>query len=195
MTFLALKLFGKSALGFALRNWKPILAIVAIIALVLFARARENAAERRGDAAGYARATARQQAAYDVALTRQRAQQGQANKAAYDVGLREGLAQRKIETVTRTIIQRIPASVTPQADVACPVPLGFVRVFDAASSGDPAAGFALRSPEPDDSPSGVVLSEIAAVHAFNSGQCRQNSEQLEALQDVVRQFQALQKGE
>lgn len=194
MTALAL-LWLRRALPFLRRNWKPI-AILAILALFFVVSCRrENAAERRGDEAGYARATAEQKAAYDAALTRQRAQQDQANEAAYEAGFNEGLAQRKVEIVTQTIIQRIPASVTPQADVACPVPLGFVRVFDAASSGDPTAGLAYRAPEPDAAPSGVVLSEIAAVSVNNAGACHGNAEQLRALQDLVRQFQALQQGE
>jgi hypothetical protein len=185
----------RRALPFLRRYWKP-LAVLAILAVFFIVSCRrENAAERRGDAQGYARATGEQKAAYEAALTRQRAQQNAANAAAYQAGFNEGLAQRKIETVTKTIIQRIPTYVTREADAACPIPLGFVRAFDAAASGDPAAGDAYRAPEPDAAASGVVLSEIATVSAGNAGACHANAIQLEALQDVVRKFQALQQGE
>src|SRR5580704_11131294 len=44
-------------------------------------------------------------------------------------------AQDQIRTVTRTIVERVPAYVTPAADRRFPLPVGFVRVHDLAASG------------------------------------------------------------
>src|SRR5580704_1847915 len=40
-------------------------------------------------------------------------------------------ARDRIQTLTRTLIEKVPVHVTPAADRACVIPLGFVRVHDA----------------------------------------------------------------
>lgn len=185
----------KAAFKFVVGNWLYILPAVGVLVLGGLAWRTIDNAYDRGRTDGFNAATVSQKRAYDLALARHRAQQAEGNAAAHEIGFREGQAQRRIETVTRTIIQRIPASVTPKDDAACPVPLGFVRIYDAAASGDPAAGFALRAPEPDAAATDVTLSEIDTVSADNLGACHGNAEQLRALQELVRDFQARQTGD
>jgi len=80
-----------------------------------------------------------------------------------------------------TIIKEVPVYVSAQADAACLVPRGFVRLHDAAAQG--------VVPEPagnsDAAPAGVALSAVAGTVAENYTACRENAEQLIALQSWI----------
>lgn len=82
-----------------------------------------------------------------------------------------------------TIIQEVPVYVTETADRRCPVPDGFVRLWNGANRGE------LPAPDgaADEAASAVVLSDIAAQHGREAEQCRATEEQLIALQDAVRE--------
>lgn len=78
------------------------------------------------------------------------------------------LDARKVEirTVTHTLTKEVPVYVPVQSDLACTVPVGFVRLHDAAAHGStlPAA------PDgPVETPSGVPLSAVAETVAANYG--------------------------
>ncbi|KVM74413.1 hypothetical protein WJ60_00055 [Burkholderia ubonensis] len=81
-----------------------------------------------------------------------------------------------------TIIKEVPVYVDREADRACVVPVGFVRVHDAAVAnvpvGDPGSA--------DAAPAGIALSAVAATVAGNYTTCHENTEQLIALQARVR---------
>lgn len=81
-----------------------------------------------------------------------------------------------------TIIKEVPIYVDREADRACTVPVGFVRVHDSAAAnvpvGDPR--------DTDAAPSGVALSAVAATVAGNYTTCHETAEQLIALQARVR---------
>ncbi|HDR9512016.1 hypothetical protein C5615_37425 [Burkholderia cepacia] len=81
-----------------------------------------------------------------------------------------------------TIIKEVPVYVDREADRACVVPVGFVRVHDGAAGnvpvGDPGST--------DAAPSGITLSAVAATIAGNYTTCHENAEQLTALQARVR---------
>ncbi len=82
-----------------------------------------------------------------------------------------------------TIIKEIPRYVTAQADAACTVPVGFVRLHDAAATG------ALFDPHPggiDASPSGLALSAVASTVTGNYTTSHANAEQLSELQQLLR---------
>lgn len=85
-----------------------------------------------------------------------------------------------------TIIKEVPVYVTAEADAACVLSRGFVRLHDAAAAG--------RIPEPaggaDASPAGIALSSVAGTVADNYERCHENAEQLTALQDWVRAQEA-----
>ncbi|WP_186024246.1 hypothetical protein [Burkholderia gladioli] len=81
-----------------------------------------------------------------------------------------------------TIIKEVPVYVDREADRACVVPVGFVRVHDGAAAnvpvGDPGSA--------DAAPSGIALSAVAATVAGNYTTCHENAEQLIALQARIR---------
>lgn len=82
-----------------------------------------------------------------------------------------------------SLIQEIPVYVPVQADAACTVHRGFVRLHDAAAAGE------LPEPARDaDAPAeGLALSAVAATVVTNYQTCHENAEQLKALQDWIRQ--------
>jgi hypothetical protein len=97
--------------------------------------------------------------------------------------------QVEIRTITKTITREVPRYVTVQADAQCSVPLGFVRLHDAAAAG--------RLPQlpgpaeqPNDAPSGVAISAVAATVADNYGACHSEIGRLIDLQDWLRQQMA-----
>lgn len=88
---------------------------------------------------------------------------------------------------TNRRINEVPTHVTPEADRNCVVPLGFVRVLNDAAHGPvpgPAAGA-------DEAPSGIPLSDVAKTDVLNLGDKDAVAAQLTALQDWIRQQQAL----
>jgi type II secretory pathway pseudopilin PulG len=85
-----------------------------------------------------------------------------------------------VREVGATITKEVPVYVTAKADAACPVPLGFVRLHDAAAEGrvpDPSAG------DPDAPAAGLALSAVADTVAGNYSTCHETAAQLTALQD------------
>lgn len=96
---------------------------------------------------------------------------------------------RVIHDTTQTLQREIPTYVTPATDRAFPLPWGFVRLHDAAASGVsalPAAGLA------DATASDVAASTAASVIVSNYGRCHETAAQLSALQDWIRERDALQ---
>jgi len=88
----------------------------------------------------------------------------------------------------KTIIKEVPVYVPVEADAGCTVNHGFVVVHDAA-----AGGTVPGPPGPADAaPSGVALSAVAVTVADNYGICHENSTQLEALQEWIREMIAAQ---
>ncbi|WP_407466318.1 hypothetical protein [Xanthomonas campestris] len=81
-----------------------------------------------------------------------------------------------------TITREIPIYVTQKADAACAIPAGFVRLHDAAASGQPAGP---PTGDPDAPAAGVTLSAIASTVADNYTSCHATAAQLSALQDWI----------
>jgi hypothetical protein len=91
---------------------------------------------------------------------------------------------REVRVRGETIIKEIPVYVTAEADARCTVPVGFVRVHDAAASNTPLAGTA--SPA-DAGASGVALSAVAATVTNNYTTCHEIREQLIGLQNWIEE--------
>jgi len=91
-----------------------------------------------------------------------------------------------------TIVKEVPVYVTPNADAACAVPAGFVRLYNAA-----AQGIALDhegAGDPDAPAAGITLSAVADTTAHNFGLCHERGETIAGLQHYVRVLeQALQE--
>lgn len=132
-----------------------------------------------------------QQKAVMEAQEHARAEQAARDRITHDRDVAAAEARQKIETVYRTIIREVPTHVSPAADAACTVPVGFVRVFNAAASGQPIESIPIPAGRTDDSPSGVGLSAVAGVTADNFGTYQQVRQQLIDLQAWVAAQQAL----
>ncbi len=85
-----------------------------------------------------------------------------------------------------TIIKEVPVYVPVQADAACTINRGLVRLHDAAAAGE--------LPEPagdaDAAAAGIALSAVAGTVAGNYQSCHENAEQLRALQVWISEMAA-----
>lgn len=91
------------------------------------------------------------------------------------------------QSATNKLLDEVAVAVTPAIDLSHPVPCGFVRLFNAAAH-DPIPESAC---EPDDAASGVALSEVARTTVENDGQYDILAHQLAAIQEWIRQQQAV----
>jgi hypothetical protein len=133
---------------------------------------------------GWVKGAGHVQARWDAAVQQQSLQ----------TAARERHAQATVKVVTQyvdrvrvvrekgdTIIKEVPVYVPVQADAACTINRGFVRLHDAAAAGE--------LPEPardaDAAAAGIALSAVAGTVAANYQTCHENAEQLRALQEWV----------
>ena len=96
---------------------------------------------------------------------------------------------RVIHDTTQVLQREIPTYVTPAMDRAFPLPVGFVRLHDATASGVPE--FPAAGPS-DAAASDVAASTAVSVIIDNYGACHETAAQLSALQDWIRERNALQ---
>ncbi len=142
---------------------------------------------------GWIKGAGHVQAQWDAAVQKQ---------ALQTAAVRERQAQATVKVVTQyvdrvrvvretgdTIIKEVPVYVPVQADAACTINRGFVRLHDAAAAGE--------LPEPaqdaDAAPAGIALSAVAGTLASNYQTCHENAEQLRALQGWVSEMSAAAK--
>jgi hypothetical protein len=113
--------------------------------------------------------------------------------------IRERQAQATVKVITEyvdrvrivrekgdTIIKEVPVYVPVQADAACTINRGFVRLHDAAAAGE------LPNParDADAAAAGIALSTVAGTVAANYRSCHENAEQLRALQAWIGEMGA-----
>ena len=133
--------------------------------------------------------------------------QGQWNAAIQQQALqvavaRERQAQATVKVVTQyvdrvrvvrekgeTIIREVPVYVPVQADAACTINRGFVRLHDAAAAGE----LPESARDADAAAAGVALSAVAGTVAANYQACHENAEQLKALQKWARDIAVIAK--
>lgn len=126
-------------------------------------------------------------AAVAAALRQERSQ----NKLSADAGAKAEKHQAEVRTVARIIREKVPVYVTPEADDRCIVPVGAIRLLDAAAAGaDPDASLVAPG-EPNDAPSGVDCSRIVDVVAENYALYRSVSAQLNDILDLEEAQKAL----
>lgn len=142
---------------------------------------------------GWVKGASHVQAQWDAA------DQQQALQAA---AIRERQAQATVKVVTQyvdrvrvirekgdTIIKEVPVYVPVEADAACTINRGFVRLHDAAAAGE--------LPEPagaaDAAAAGIALSAVAGTVTENYRTCHENAEQLRALQAWVSEMASTTK--
>ena len=137
---------------------------------------------------GWIKGASHVQAQWDAAVQQQ---------ALQVAAIRERQARATVKVVTEyvdrvrivrekgdTIIKEVPVYVPVQADAACTINRGFVRLHDAAAAG------ALPEParDTDAAAAGIALSAVAGTVATNYQTCRETAEQLRALQTWVREM-------
>jgi len=137
---------------------------------------------------GWVKGAGHVQAQWDAAVQQQ---------ALQATAVREEQAQATVKVVTEyvdrirvvrekgdTIIKEVPIYVPVQADAACTINRGFVRLHDAAAAG------ALPEParDADAAAAGIALSAVAGTVATNYQTCHETAEQLRALQTWVREM-------
>ena len=142
---------------------------------------------------GWVKGAGHVQAQWDAAVQQQ---------ALQATAVREEQAQATVEVITEyvdrvrvvrekgdTIIKEVPVYVPVQADAACTINRGFVRLHDAA------AGGALPEParDTDAAAAGIALSAVAGTVASNYQTCHETAEQLRALQTWVREMASTTK--
>lgn len=116
-----------------------------------------------------------------------------ANRISASVGIASAERQMRIRTQTKEIIREIPNHVSSQSDDRCSVPVGFVRLHDAAAAGS-ADTLSDATGASHDAPSGVALSAVTETVAGNYGTCREDAERLRSLQQWIIAQSALWDG-
>lgn len=147
------------------------------------------------DHRGYERGKRDEQVAQEgrnaVAYTEAQRKTTKASDASTKVGEKVEEAKVEVRTITQTLTREVVRYVPAAADAQCVVPVGFVRLHNAAATGvlsnpaDPAGQSA-------DAASGVALSAVGATVVYNYGACREDREALKGWQawyaDVSPQF-------
>ncbi len=87
-----------------------------------------------------------------------------------------------------TIIKEVPVYVTEQDARRFGVNVGFVRVYNAAFTGEPAGAAA----ESDRQPAGLPFTKLGEVSAFNANICRQWREQALGWQRFYRKLRGVE---
>ncbi|WP_213159219.1 hypothetical protein [Pseudomonas aeruginosa] len=124
----------------------------------------------------------------ETAQLRQAFEQGQALGVVRDRVVTKYVDRvQVVEKVGRTIIKEVPVYVSAEADRACTVPAGFVRLHDAGAASLPAPAPAGAA---DARPAGVALSTVAETVVGNYTTCNGNAEQLKSLLELLRDYQA-----
>ncbi|MDT3735563.1 MAG: hypothetical protein ROZ00_05010 [Denitratisoma sp.] len=126
--------------------------------------------------------------------------QGAQAKAAVKIAAAQGAVTTRVEVRVReririvreageTIVKEVPVYVTPEADAACAVTRGFVRLHNAAAAGEipgpPGLG--------DGAAGGVALSAVAATVVHNYATALGWREQLLGCQAWIREQQAIEQ--
>ena len=139
---------------------------------------------------GWVKGAKHVQAQWDAAIQQQSLQVA---------ALRQKQAEATVKVVTQyvdrvrvvrekgdTLIKEVPVYVPVEADTACTIHRGFVRLHDAAAAGE------LPGPagDADAAAAGVTLSAVAGTIADNYQTCHETAEKLRALQAWVRKMRA-----
>jgi len=98
----------------------------------------------------------------------------------------------RIKTIYKqgeTIEKQVPIYITADDNAGCTINTGFVRIHDAAWTGEP-PGSATSA---DREPAGIPLAEVAETNAFNATACLAWREQALGLREFYAKLQAAMK--
>lgn len=168
----------------------PSFTTIAIIVAFIGGVALGGGLMHKFDDGRYQRLVA-QDAKHEAAAVTAAAKDAKASQARQDAitaasTATEAVAQQRIVTHTLTLTKEITRYVPQQIAVAC-VPVGVVRLLDGAAIGVDPAQLPDPAAQPDDACSTVTTADLAAGVIANYGAARANAEQLNALEDDIRQ--------
>lgn len=125
---------------------------------------------------------------------RQIEREQQSDDATQATGEAVAVAVDRVQWRTRTLIREVPVYVTPETDASYGnLPVGFVRLHDAAATGTPPVP--LGTGQSDGSPSGTAPSAAIGGIVDNYGTCHVWREQVIGWQSWYRDQSALWAGE
>lgn len=135
---------------------------------------------------GYRKGSEAVQARWDLAVANQTAATAKGAAKAAEVTTVEVVKYvdriKVVRERAQAIAKETPRYVPASADAACVVPVGFVRLHDAAARSEDAG----TPGSHDDEPAGIALSAVAATVTDNYGTCHLIREQLIGLQGWIR---------
>jgi hypothetical protein len=140
------------------------------------------------DARGHARGAAAERFRWEARVAADQARAAKLADAQAVAGAAVGASvaarQAEVRILRQTLIREVPRYVTLEADARCAVPVGLVRLHDAAAAGLPVATDAAE--QSADAASGLALSAVAETVADNYGACHANAEALKGWQSWWR---------
>ena len=166
--------FARSPLG----RW--VLAGIAVVALLA-------GVHHHGVTQGRDRERAAQAARLDRARKDVVRREAVADAITAVVARKSEARQAEIRWRTITTIREVPVYVTAETDRRFPVPVGLVRVHDAAARGLSPTEVPDPAGRPDDAPSGIAASAFGETLAANYGSCLADLERFRDLQGWVDQ--------
>lgn len=135
------------------------------------------------------------EAAHDKALAEQLAKtvlvERQMTEASGKAEAALQTARANVQVITKTITKQVPVYVSAQDDARCAIPVGFVRLHDAAAAGRALPDVPGPAGGADGGASGVALSAVASTVAANYGTYAEVVAQLKAFQQWARDQQAV----
>jgi hypothetical protein len=127
-----------------------------------------------------------------AATARAQALRAEAAKIAHRFEARARAEEARRRAIDLELKKEIRDAIPASVDLAYRLPLGFVRVHDAAALGRDLSGVPRSAGQPDDAAARIATSDAAAVIAANYGDCRADAAQLDALQAWIRAQSALE---
>lgn len=93
--------------------------------------------------------------------------QASADKITHDADVQDAKDHQRIQTVTNTIIRKVPVYVSAKTDELFPLPCGFLRLHDAAAAGVEPAAISIPAGKSDGDRCDVATSAAATIIAEN----------------------------
>lgn len=154
-------------------RWLVLLLAFAFVAMIFQMRGERIAGQRHLDYVG-------KQAVQSVKIAQMQA------KVAGQIEIKYRDRILPIYVKGDVIEKEVPVYVTQADNDHCAVNAGFVRVYDAAWTGEPAG----PPTESDRGSTGISLAEIAEVDAFNAKACRAWREQALGLRELYQNLKS-----
>lgn len=150
-------------LGWFLQGWTQAAATAILATLIAFPLGQCS-----GHSAGVKAEKRSEAARLESARKKVAKRDGRARVVTDNVAAKLTKARVEIRYRTKYLVKEVPTYVTPASDDRCTVPLGFVRLHDAAAQGG-SPGLPAAAGGPLDAPSGVQLSTVLETVVGNYG--------------------------